>query len=82
MRPLIEFCQNNLAQGTERVKERLERDPNLDVIEYDCLSYCDTCASFPYCLVNGVVVTGESLKDLLNKIEAEIKRQEDELLAE
>jgi uncharacterized protein YuzB (UPF0349 family) len=82
MRPLIEFCQNNLAAGTERVKERLERDANLDVVDYDCLGYCDLCASFPYALVNGGVVTGESLKDLLKKIEDEIERQEEELLAE
>ena len=79
MRPLIEFCQNNLAQGTEKVKARLERDPVLDILEYDCLTYCDLCASFPYALVNGVVVTGESLKDLLLKIEAEIERQKDDL---
>lgn len=79
MRPLIEFCQNNLAQGTEKVKARLERDPALDILEYDCLTYCDLCASFPYALVNGVVVTGESLKDLLLKIEAEIERQKDDL---
>jgi len=79
MRPLIEFCQNNLAQGTEKVTARLERDPALDILEYDCLTYCDLCASFPYALVNGVVVTGESLKDLLLKIEAEIERQKDDL---
>ena len=82
MRPLIEFCQNNLAQGTEKVKARLEQNPELDVLEYDCLTYCDLCASFPYALVNGVVVTGETLKDLLLKIEAEIERQNEDLLEE
>ncbi|WP_188623135.1 DUF1450 domain-containing protein [Caldalkalibacillus thermarum] len=81
MRPIVEFCQTNLASGTQRVKEELEKDSNIDVVEYDCLGYCVDCAAYPYALVNGKIVTGKSTKDLLNKIRAEIERQEEEMLS-
>lgn len=68
IRPVIEFCISNLASGAQKVKEKLERDPNLDVIEYGCLSYCGKCSSSLYALVDGEVVTGESPEELLEKI--------------
>lgn len=80
MRPLVEFCQSNLGAGTEKVKQKLEEDPNIDIVEYDCLGFCVDCATYPYGLVNGSMVTGESLKELLDNIHAEIKKDEDMLL--
>lgn len=77
MRPIIEFCQSNLSAGTQRVKEELEKDPGLDVIDYGCLGYCGECYAYPYALVNGEYVYGESPKDLLNKIRAAIKEEEE-----
>ncbi|WP_025028437.1 DUF1450 domain-containing protein [Caldalkalibacillus mannanilyticus] len=76
MRPIIEFCQSNLSAGTERVKEELEKDLNLDVISYGCLGHCGECYEYPFALVNGQVVMGESTKDLLEKIRQEIKESE------
>jgi uncharacterized protein YuzB (UPF0349 family) len=73
MRPIIEFCQSNLAAGTERVKEELEKDDSLDVIEYGCLGHCGECYQAPFALVNGEVVTGSSTKDLLQKIKQHIE---------
>ncbi len=35
---LIEFCVNNLTPEVSRIKEELEADPELDVIDYDCTS--------------------------------------------
>lgn len=34
MFPIVEFCVSNLAQGSQEAKEILEKDPNLDVVEY------------------------------------------------
>jgi uncharacterized protein YuzB (UPF0349 family) len=67
-RPLIEFCINNLANGSQRALEILERDPNLDIIEYGCLSHCGTCEATLFALVEGEVVTGETPDDLANNI--------------
>ncbi|UCZ52537.1 YuzB family protein [Bacillus shivajii] len=68
MKPIIEFCVSNLASGTQKVKEELEKDPNLDVIEYGCLSFCGQCAMKKFALVNGEMVTGETNEELLTNI--------------
>jgi len=77
MRPIIEFCQSNLSAGTLRVKEELDKDQNLDVITYGCLGHCGECYEYPFALVDGQVVMGESPKNLLEKIQEEIKALEE-----
>lgn len=67
-KPLIEFCVSNLAEGAQKAREILERDPNLDIIEYGCLSHCGKCARTLYALVNGEVVTGETPEGLVENI--------------
>ncbi|TMW72493.1 YuzB family protein [Alteribacter natronophilus] len=68
MKPIIEFCVSNLASGTQEVRERLEQDPNLDVIEYGCLSFCGQCARTRFALVNGDIVTGGTNDELYDNI--------------
>jgi uncharacterized protein YuzB (UPF0349 family) len=68
MRPIIEFCISNLANGAQRALEQLERDPNLDIIEYGCLSYCGKCARSLYALVNGEPVSADSPDELVEKV--------------
>ncbi len=68
MMPLVEFCISNLASGSQKAKEQLEKDPNLDVVEYGCLGYCGKCFQSHYALVNGEVVTGNTPDELVNNI--------------
>jgi len=68
VRPIIEFCISNLANGAQKALEVLERDPNLDIIEYGCLSYCGKCARSMYALVNGEPISGNTPEDLVEKI--------------
>ncbi|MDP4164105.1 MAG: YuzB family protein [Bacillota bacterium] len=68
IQPIIEFCISNLASGAQKAREVLERDPNLDVIEYGCLGYCGKCASTLYALVNGEPVTGNTPEELVANI--------------
>lgn len=68
MNPIIEFCITNLASGAQKAMEKLEQDPNLDIIEYSCLSHCTKCAEEIYCLVNGDVVTGETPEKLVENV--------------
>ncbi|MGM9925539.1 MAG: YuzB family protein [Bacillus sp. (in: firmicutes)] len=70
IKPIIEFCVSNLAQGAQLALEKLERDPDLDVIEYGCLNYCGKCDHSLYALVNGDVVTGDDPDDLVKNIYA------------
>lgn len=68
MKPIIEFCVSNLASGAQKAFEQLEKDPNLDVIEYGCLSYCTRCADSLFALVNGEVVSGATIDELVSNI--------------
>jgi uncharacterized protein YuzB (UPF0349 family) len=68
VKPIIEFCISNLASGAQKAREKLEKDPNLDIIEYGCLSYCGKCAQSLFALVNGDIVTGKDPDDLVQNI--------------
>ena len=68
MRPIIEFCLSNLASGAQKAMEALERDPNLDIVEYGCLNSCGICANNLFALVNGEMVTGDTVEDLVDNI--------------
>ncbi|OEH93983.1 YuzB family protein [Bacillus solimangrovi] len=68
MKPIIEFCISNLASGSQEARAKLEKDPNLDVIEYGCLGYCGKCSQSLFALVNGEVVIGDTPELLVNNI--------------
>ncbi|MDF1510183.1 YuzB family protein [Robertmurraya sp. DFI.2.37] len=74
-RPMIEFCISNLASGSQKAREILEKDSNLDIIEYGCLNYCGKCAAFHYALVEGTVVTGETPEQLVENIYQYLEEQ-------
>jgi len=77
MRPIIEFCAANLSMGSDQVKERLEQNPDYDVIEYGCLGNCGQCFYAPYALVNGEIIAAETPDELYDKIMAAIRELED-----
>ncbi|MGG0656706.1 YuzB family protein [Rummeliibacillus pycnus] len=68
MNPLVEFCVSNLANGSQETFEVLEKDPNIDVLEYGCLSYCTRCSDTLYALVNGEMVEADTSDELTKKI--------------
>lgn len=68
IKPIIEFCVSNLASGASKAMEQLEKDSNLDVVDYDCLRYCGICSSHFFALVNGEVVTADSTEELVTNI--------------
>lgn len=68
MKPIIEFCISNLASGSHPAFAELEKDPDLDVIEYGCLSFCGQCARTKFALVNGDMVTAETNDELVENI--------------
>lgn len=74
MRPIIEFCANNMHHGTDELFEQFEEDPEYDVIEYGCLGNCGLCFATPYAMVNGDVITGETIEELTANIHTKIKQ--------
>lgn len=77
MRPIIEFCTNNMHHGTEKLMKELERNPEYDVIEYGCLGNCGECYLLPFALVNGEIVAAETVQGLEEAIQVKIKEIED-----
>ncbi|MCM3359608.1 MAG: YuzB family protein [Psychrobacillus sp.] len=68
MNPMVEFCISNLANGSQEAFDILEQDPDLDVLEYGCLSYCSLCSETLFAIVNGDVVEGNSSEELVSNI--------------
>ena len=77
MRPIIEFCANNMHHGTDETMRRLEQNPDYDVIEYGCLGNCGQCYVQPFALVNGEIVAADSAEELYDKIMEAIGNIED-----
>ncbi|KIX90621.1 hypothetical protein TP70_06785 [Staphylococcus microti] len=73
MNPIVEFCISNLARGSQAVFEILDKDPNVDVLDYGCLQNCGVCSSGLYALVNGDLVEGNTSDELLQNIYAHIE---------
>lgn len=67
-KPIIEFCISNLANGSQEARAVLEKDPNLDIIEYGCVSHCGKCDASPFALVNGEIVRGSTPEELVNNV--------------
>ncbi|CAG7647265.1 YuzB family protein [Paenibacillus allorhizosphaerae] len=76
MRPIIEFCTNNMHHGTEQLFKKLEQNPDYDVIEYGCLGNCGECFILPYALVNGEIVAAPTVEELEGAIDRKIKEIE------
>lgn len=68
MNPMVEFCVSNLAKGAQETFEILEKDPDIDVLEYGCLSYCSKCDNAFYAIVNGEIVEAETVQELTKNI--------------
>ena len=68
MNPIVEFCVSNIVNGAQESFEKLERDPNLDVLEYGCLSYCTLCSQTLFALVNGEIVEADTPEELTQKV--------------
>lgn len=65
---IVEFCISNLAKGSYEALEKLETDPNIDIIEYSCLNHCTLCENSLYALVNGDRVKGATADELVKNI--------------
>ncbi len=70
---MVEFCISNLANGAQQTYEVLERDPNIDLLESGCLSFCTKCAQTLFAVVEGEVVEADTPEELTKKIYAAIE---------
>jgi uncharacterized protein YuzB (UPF0349 family) len=77
MRPIIEFCASNMHHGTDKLMKKLEENLDYDVIEYGCLGNCGQCYMYPFALLNGEIISGDSAELLEEEIAKKIKEIED-----
>jgi uncharacterized protein YuzB (UPF0349 family) len=77
MRPIIEFCNSNMALGTDIIMKKLEENPDFDVIEYGCLGNCGQCYLTPYAMVNGEIIVADTPDELYDKILINIQTIDD-----
>lgn len=68
-KPTIEFCASNMHHGTEELLDKYEDDNNYEAIEYGCLGNCGECYMKPFALVNGTIVSADSVAELDLKIQ-------------
>ncbi|SER78181.1 Uncharacterized protein YuzB, UPF0349 family [Gracilibacillus ureilyticus] len=64
----IAFCVKNLAKGSEKVRKKLITDPDFNVAEYGCTSFCGLCRNYYVAIVNGKPVKADSPDELLDNI--------------
>lgn len=69
----VEFCVSNRAYCDPEIYDVLEERENLIVEDTGCNSYCEICDYHFYALVNGEPIFGDSAKELLEKVEEELK---------
>jgi len=73
---IVEFCVSNMHHGTDLVLEKLEKLPDVEVIEYGCLGNCGECFLSPYALVYGESVVAETAEQLYDLVVQAIAQQE------
>lgn len=74
--PIVEICVSNAHHGTEAIMQRLQQNPDIEVVEYGCLGNCGECYLAPFAMVDGVTVAVESVDELYDAIMGEIEKQE------
>ena len=64
------------GKGGDYVYDKLENDPDVDVLEYGCLNNCGVCSCGLYALVDGDTVEGDTPDELLKNIYKHIEEND------
>ncbi|WP_176444991.1 YuzB family protein [Paenibacillus herberti] len=75
LKPVIEFCSGNMHHGTDRLMNALEQDDRYEVIEYGCLGNCGECYLSPFAMVDGEIISAESVEQLETALQEGIIRK-------
>ncbi|MET3683667.1 uncharacterized protein YuzB (UPF0349 family) [Alkalibacillus flavidus] len=68
MNPLVEFCVNNLMSGSQEALEKLDKDPDIDVVEYGCTSNCAICSMSLFAIADGELIMADTPSELVDKV--------------
>lgn len=70
---VVDVCESNAACRQE-LFELESKYPEVSVLESMCMSNCDTCATFPYVLLNGEMVVAQTWDELLTDLTRRIEK--------
>jgi uncharacterized protein YuzB (UPF0349 family) len=73
---MIEFCASNMHHGTDRIMKKFEENDDYEVTEYGCLGNCGECYLNPFALVDGAIVSAETVEELYINILKAIEQQQ------
>jgi uncharacterized protein YuzB (UPF0349 family) len=73
---MIEFCASNMHHGTDRIMKQFEENDDYEVTEYGCLGNCGECYLNPFALVDGAIVSAETVDELHVNILKAIEQQQ------
>ncbi|MEV5027604.1 YuzB family protein [Paenibacillus sp. LPE1-1-1.1] len=73
---MIEFCASNMHHGTDRIMKQFEENDDYEVTEYGCLGNCGECYLNPFALVDGAIVSAETVEELHVNILKAIEQQQ------
>lgn len=80
MFPLVEFCESNLAEGSQLVLDELEKMTDVEVFSYSCLSECTLCAQKPFCLFEGERLAAPTPEQLLLLVQEKLAEWREDYL--
>lgn len=75
MNPIVEFCVNNAANGTQPIVDELEQEGKVEVVTYDCLNECVICAKDFFALAEGSIIRAATPTELKIKIYAHLTEE-------
>ncbi|BCA85060.1 UPF0349 protein YuzB [Enterococcus saigonensis] len=72
MKPLIEFCEQNLSHQGNLLLEDEELRERAEFLITSCLSMCELCAKKLFVMVEGDVIVADNMSELLTKVKQAI----------
>lgn len=72
---LIEVCSSNLA-SVPQLFELEQNYSEVTILENDCQSYCAVCATGPYVLYEGDLLSSDDVPSLIEQLQQRIEQAE------
>lgn len=80
MDPLLEFCEQNLAQGSQLVLDDEEITSQVETLTYSCMNECTLCAQKYFAFFEGERLVADSPEELKQIVRKAIKSWQEEYM--
>ncbi|KAF1298311.1 hypothetical protein BAU15_13610 [Enterococcus sp. JM4C] len=80
MDPLLEFCEQNLAQGSQLILEDTAVTSQVEILTYSCMNECTLCAQKNFAFFEGERLVADSPEALKEEILKAVKSWQEEYM--